>query len=507
MVKPYDLAKIAKLHNKKYGVKDGFYDPITWIDTGNKALNKMISGDFNNGVPLGGVAVFAGQSGCLPATAIVRIRIREKLYIFNKEEKIEKNITVGELRDLYQSGKYQIEIDTPDGYQSILEWFDKGVLPLVKITTENGSTICARNHPIQRSDKTWALAAELVNDEIITKNGIERIISIINYGEDLCYDFEIDHPNHRYWGDGICSHNSAKSYLVSGNIVRNALAQNINVVVIDSEDALKTKWVTRLGVDPDHPRLVKYVKNTINELVATINDFTTGYRKDYVDVPREEQPKILFVIDSLGFIDTDSSIEQFENNELKGDKGLKAKALKSFIGNCIRLFAGFEIGLVATNHVYKSQDMYAPDDVISGGSGQLFASSIIVSMNKKKLKVKITSKGGKTGSDIVGIISTIKCVKTRFSKPFEEVEIEIPWSTGMDPYSGLFEMFKNRGLFTQEGSYYSYINKAQEKITLYRKDMDNKFFDMVMNEFPSDDDMSRGFDLTSTIDDEDEASE
>jgi len=504
MAKPFDLGKIAKLHNKKYGVKQGFNDPITWIDTGNKALNRMISGDFNNGIPLGAVTVFAGESG------------------------------------------------------------------------------------------------------------------------------------------------SAKSYLVSGNIVRNALAQGINVVVIDTEDALKAKWVSRLGVDPNHPLLVKYVKNTVNEIVETINDFTDGYRKDYVDVPREEQPKILFVIDSLGFLETDTSVEQFEKGELKGDKGIKAKALKMLVSNCIRLFAGFEIGLVATNHTYKSQDMYNPDDVISGGcliagtkiwmadgsyknvediavddlvktmygnqkvlntfkyqkptytfelsdgkiiesspqhkflvlsdegqiwkcakdilendkiiaipysndpvrlktkilikksfsqiekpvfdfevendhhyiiedgivshnSGFVFASSIIVSMNKKKLKAEETKEVAKDvkkkPKDIVGITAVIKCVKTRFSKPFEEVAINIPYSTGMDPYSGLFDMFKNNGIITQEGAYYSYTNKAGELFKLYRKDMDNKFFDMIMNEFPSDDEVNKGFDLTPTLEHEEEDNE
>ena len=365
MVKPFNLDKLRKLHNKKHGVKDGFNDPITWIDTGNRALNRMISGDFHKGIPLGAVTVFAGESG------------------------------------------------------------------------------------------------------------------------------------------------SAKSYIVSGNLVRNALEQGINVVVLDSEDALKTKWVTRLGVDPEHPNLVKYVKNTVNEIVEVINDFTNEYRKDYYDTPREEQPKLLFIVDSLGFVETDTSVEQFDKGELKGDKGIKAKALKMLVGNCIRLFAGFEIGLVATNHTYKSQDMYNPDDVISGGSGFIFASSIIVSMNKRKLRSEEddSNKDKKKTKDIVGITAAIKCVKTRFSKPYEEVLINIPYSSGMDPYSGLFELFKNRGILVQNGSWYTYTKKDGEIINLQRKNMDDKFFDMVMNDFPSDDDTIKGFDLTPPVIEEEENNE
>ena len=43
------------------GMSAGFNDPIDWISTGNYALNYLISGDFNKGVPLGKVTVFAGE--------------------------------------------------------------------------------------------------------------------------------------------------------------------------------------------------------------------------------------------------------------------------------------------------------------------------------------------------------------------------------------------------------------------------------------------------------------
>jgi len=78
VVKPFDLTKLRKTLLKKTGVNDGFYDPITWIDTGNYALNRMISGDFQKGIPLGAVTVLAGESGCLPESAKVRIKIKTK---------------------------------------------------------------------------------------------------------------------------------------------------------------------------------------------------------------------------------------------------------------------------------------------------------------------------------------------------------------------------------------------------------------------------------------------
>ena len=64
MAKPFDVSKFRKEITKSIdGLSIGFNDPTDWISTGNFALNYLISGDFNRGIPLGKVTVFAGESG------------------------------------------------------------------------------------------------------------------------------------------------------------------------------------------------------------------------------------------------------------------------------------------------------------------------------------------------------------------------------------------------------------------------------------------------------------
>jgi RecA/RadA recombinase len=64
MAKPFDVSKFRKEITKSIdGLSIGFNDPTDWISTGNFALNYLISGDFNKGIPLGKVTVFAGESG------------------------------------------------------------------------------------------------------------------------------------------------------------------------------------------------------------------------------------------------------------------------------------------------------------------------------------------------------------------------------------------------------------------------------------------------------------
>ena len=62
--KAFDLSKFRKTLTKSIdGLGVGFNDPTDWVSTGNYALNYLISGDFNRGIPLGKVTVFAGESG------------------------------------------------------------------------------------------------------------------------------------------------------------------------------------------------------------------------------------------------------------------------------------------------------------------------------------------------------------------------------------------------------------------------------------------------------------
>ena len=64
MGKPFDVSKFRKDITKSIdGLSIGFNDPTDWVSTGNYALNYLISGDFNKGIPLGKVTVFAGESG------------------------------------------------------------------------------------------------------------------------------------------------------------------------------------------------------------------------------------------------------------------------------------------------------------------------------------------------------------------------------------------------------------------------------------------------------------
>jgi hypothetical protein len=130
------------------------------------------------------------------------------------------------------------------------------------------------------------------------------------------------------------------------------------------------------------------------------------------------------------------------------------------------MFGALNIGLVATNHTYASQDMFDPDDKISGGQGFIYASSIVVAM--KKLKLKEDEDGNKI-SEVKGIRAGCKIMKTRYAKPFESVQVKIPYETGMNPYSGLVDLIEGKGLLAKEGNSLKYTLSDGTVIKQFRK--------------------------------------
>jgi RecA/RadA recombinase len=331
--KAFDPTKFRTSLTKSItGMSSGFNDPTDWISTGNYALNYLISGDFNKGVPMGKVTVFAGESG------------------------------------------------------------------------------------------------------------------------------------------------AGKSYICAGNIVKYAQDQGIFVVLIDSENALDESWLHALDVDTSEEKLLKLNMSMIDDVAKTVSTFM----KDYKEMAEEDRPKVLFVIDSLGMLLTPTDVDQFNKGDMKGDMGRKPKALTSLVRNTVNMIGSYNVGLVCTNHTYASQDMFDPDDKISGGQGFIYASSIVVAM--KKLKLKEDEDGNKI-SEVRGIRAGCKVMKTRYAKPFEGVQVKIPYETGMNPYSGLVELFEAKGVIEKSGNRLKYVTSEGEELLDYRKKWTGELLDTVMSDY------------------------
>jgi RecA/RadA recombinase len=276
---------------------------------------------------------------------------------------------------------------------------------------------------------------------------------------------------------------SGKSFLASGNITANAQKKDVFVVLVDTENALDESWLKALDVNTSEDALLKVNMAMIDDVAKLISDFMKDYKARYGSLPEDERPRVLFVIDSLGMLLTPTDVNQFESGDLKGDMGRKPKALGALVRNCVNMFGEYDVGMICTNHSYASQDMFNPDDVISGGQGPIYASSIVLAMRKLKLK---EDEDGNKISEVRGIRAQCKVMKTRYNQPFCQVEVKIPYDRGMDPYSGLLDLFEQKGLLVKEGNRLTYTKLDGIQIKQFRKAWDRNedgCLDVVMDEF------------------------
>ena len=134
-----------------------------------------------------------------------------------------------------------IYIDTPDGFQPIGDLVVKPIIACHKlITGGNYQLSAAENHLVERVENdgstTWVPIKDVeIGDYVRTRDGQDVVAGIIRLGQQVVYDLEVQHVNHRYWGgSGISSHNTGKSLFLANASV-NMLMRGLNVIYITWE--------------------------------------------------------------------------------------------------------------------------------------------------------------------------------------------------------------------------------------------------------------------------------
>ncbi len=191
---------------------------------------------------LGRITQFASME-CLTGDQMVRVRINKDMPNTSRiidllnlsvqtiigssipDDGSVHEVSMLELMNLVENSKYQIEIDTPDGFQLIGDFALKGVKPTFKIGLEDGTSVsCSKGHLIEtkelidrgydnpnllEEDRSYLKAKWLqAGDIIVSRDGDKTVTSVEYRDHEEVYDIEVKHPNHRYYANGISHHNS-----------------------------------------------------------------------------------------------------------------------------------------------------------------------------------------------------------------------------------------------------------------------------------------------------------
>lgn len=222
---------------------------------------------------------------------------------------------------------------------------------------------------------------------------------------------------------------TGKSF-ISLNIARNAQKAGYNIVWIDTEYSIEKTDFDMYGIDTsDSDKFLLIRTNIVEKIKMFLMSFLDALQK-LKDSGMDVSKTIVF-LDSIGMLSSEKEKDDTLKFASKQDM-TRAKQIKSLVRLITNDLGYLNIPLVATNHVYLTQDMF-PQTIMSGGEGLYYAASVILLLSDSKLK---TGEEDQMDLGRSGSIITAKSAKNRLAKP-KKVKFEIDYSKGINPYKGL----------------------------------------------------------------------
>ena len=217
---------------------------------------------------------------------------------------------------------------------------------------------------------------------------------------------------------------TGKTYILL-NIAREAQKKGYYIIWYDSENAIESSQVRKFGCDLNKFRY---------EPVQTVQEFRTSITT-IVDALIEQRekgntiPKLMIILDSAGNLATQKEIDDAKAGQEKQDM-TRAKVMKSIFRIIMSKLGIIGASFLFSNHCYQTLDLFSQQQA-AGGTGAEYGASVILSVNKAKLK---------DGNSQIGIIVNAKPTKNRFCKPIV-IKFHIDYNKGLNPYVGLDEYF------------------------------------------------------------------
>jgi RecA/RadA recombinase len=226
------------------------------------------------------------------------------------------------------------------------------------------------------------------------------------------------------------------------SVCRNAQKKGYTPIYLDSESAIDLDQVSKLGADPNN-FIIKQVTT-----VSEVSIFIARTCKSILDMPEEERPKVIFVLDSLGNLTSDKELNDTIDGNDKRDM-TRAQAVKALFRTNATALGKIQAPFIVNAHIYRTQDLFAKT-VVSGGSGINFNASVTLLLSTSKLDDKQSDKiaENKVGDFVkTGVVVTAKPEKSRFTIP-QKVRFQIPFFKAPNPYVGLesYITWENSGI-------------------------------------------------------------
>lgn len=250
---------------------------------------------------------------------------------------------------------------------------------------------------------------------------------------------------------GLTGPSGCGKTLIMLKIMANAQKRGMIPVIWDSEAAVDMATAKSLGCDPE--KIKHCPVDTIESAKKQIAVFLSAVLAD-----PDLHGKFIIGLDSLGNLASEKESSDAIDGHSAQDMGLRAKTIKSMYRIFTYSCAKAGIPFIFTNHIYENPNaMY--DTLIkkqSGGLGPTYLASVLVQLSQTQQKANQDIYEGEVlpmARKINGINMRALTVKNRFIPPMLETELYLNFKTGLNKYSGLFEIAKSFGIIVGDKSY------------------------------------------------------
>lgn len=154
----------------------------------------------------------------------------------------EKNVSISEIETLLNEG-YEVEVDSPDGFVQVSMFVDKGEWDEYQLTLSDGRIVRVNENHLFETIDGWVYAKDMYKGKfpsylILTDSGwVDG--KVTKTGNRIpIVDIQVEHENHRYYTNGVSSHNTGvgKSLFMC-HVAASHLVQGKNVLYITMEMA------------------------------------------------------------------------------------------------------------------------------------------------------------------------------------------------------------------------------------------------------------------------------
>jgi RecA/RadA recombinase len=211
---------------------------------------------------------------------------------------------------------------------------------------------------------------------------------------------------------------------------------------------------SEFGITPDYIRANGLDASRILHIpILHIEQLKFDMVKRINDILRKE--KVIIFIDSIGNLASKKEVDDAEKENEAADM-TRAKALKSLWRIITPHLTIRDIPLIAVNHTYQTQEMYAKS-IMSGGQGGMLSAMQVFFIGKAQEK---------DGTDIVGWNFTINIEKSRFVREKSKFTFQVNYGKGINKWSGLLDLALESGhVIKPKRGWYQTVNMETGEVS------------------------------------------